>query len=259
MAVAIRPPLSGWLGGKSRLSKQIIDRIPKHKCYVEPFAGGAWVFFRKVESKVEVLNDINGEAVNLYRVIRFHLEEFIRYFKWILVSREEFNRFKKMRPETMTDIQRAVRFYYLQKTSFSGRIGSGATFGTATTGLPRLNLLRIEEDLSAAHLRLCRCFIENEGYDKVIKRYDRKHTFFYIDPPYYDCENDYGKDIFNKRDFQKLASQLEQIKGKFLLSLNDLPETREIFKSFNLEAVKVTYSCSRTSRPKASELFITNY
>src|SRR5574343_6932 len=104
--------LAGWVVGKYQLSKKIIPLIPQHKCYIEPFCGAAWILFKKPQSEVEVINDINSDVVNLYRIVKYHLEEFIRYFKWILVAREEFERFSKENPETLTDIQKAVRFYY---------------------------------------------------------------------------------------------------------------------------------------------------
>ncbi|RAP64139.1 D12 class N6 adenine-specific DNA methyltransferase family protein, partial [Candidatus Erwinia dacicola] len=90
--------------------------FPEHTCYVEPFCGGAALFFMKSPCKAEVLNDINGDIVNLYRVIQHHLEEFIKQFKWALTSRQIFQWLKDTPAETLTDIQRAARFYYLQKT-----------------------------------------------------------------------------------------------------------------------------------------------
>lgn len=254
----IKSPLSGWIGGKYQLSKQIVSMIPVHDCYCEPFSGAAWVFFRKEKSKVEVLNDINTDIITLYRVVQNHLEEFIRYFKWVLVSRDEFKRWIKADPEILTDIQRATRFFYIQKNSFAGNIGKKATFGYAPSSPPRMNLLRIEENLSAAHLRLSQVYIENVSYSDLISRYDREKTFFYIDPPYWDCENYYGDGIFSKEDFDALADQLSKIKGKFLLSLNDTPEVRQIFSKFIIEGVSVTYSCSKKST-KAKEVLIRNY
>ncbi len=254
----IKSPLSGWMGGKYQLSKQIVDLLPDHQCYCEPFAGAAWVLFRKERSKVEVLNDINTDIVTLYRVVQHHLEEFVRWFKWVLVSRDEFQRWLKANPETLTDIQRAARFFYIQKNSFAGRVGRSPSFGYAPSSPPRMNLLRIEENLSDAHLRLSQVYIENLPYADLIRRYDRKETFFYIDPPYWDCEDYYGDGIFSKADFDALASQLSNIKGKFLLSLNDTPEVREIFSGFIIDSVSVTYSCS--SKPtKAKEVLIRNY
>ena len=99
-----------------------------------------------------MLNDVNGDLVNLYRVVTHHLEEFVRQFKWALTSRQVFKWLQETRPDTLTDVQRAARFFYLQQQSFGGKV-AGQTFGTATTA-PAINLLRIEENLSAAHLRL---------------------------------------------------------------------------------------------------------
>ncbi|MDR6608898.1 hypothetical protein J2X87_003985 [Pseudomonas synxantha] len=141
---------SGWTvsmecnGGKRRLADRLIPLFPPHECYVEVFAGGAALYFmRRQAAPVEVLNDIDGDLVTLYRVVQNHLEEFVRQFKWALSSRQVFEWQKMTRPETLTDIQRAARFFYLQHHAFAGKV-TGQTFGTATTG-PAINLLRIEE------------------------------------------------------------------------------------------------------------------
>ena len=246
------------MGGKSLLAKRVIERIPAHDCYVEPFAGAAWVLFRKPESKAEVLNDINRDLVTLYRVVKHHLEEFIRYFKWALISRDEFKRLKDENPDTLTDIQRAARFYYLQQLCFGGRITS-PSFGYSAQRGPRLNLLRIEEQISAAHLRLARVYVECLPYAELITRYDRPETFFYIDPPYWNCENYYGDGLFSREDFARLAVQLAAIEGKFLLSLNDTPGVRKTFAAFTMEEVKTQYTCSNGKNMKAGELLIRNY
>lgn len=223
------------------------------------FAGGAWVLFKKPLSQAEIINDINTDLVNLYRITQNHLDEFIRYFRWILVSRDEFQRFKSANPETLTDIQRAVRFYYLMKTCYGARL-KNPTFGVSTTGHPRLNLLRIEEELSAAHLRLQQVIIEKLPYAEFIARYDRPHTLFYLDPPYYDCENYYGDGIFSREDFYKIAEQLSSIKGKFILSINDTPEIREIFGAFERVEVDTKYSVGGGAKQKAvKELLFANY
>lgn len=254
--ISTRPPLAGWMGGKSLLARRIIERISDHTCYVEPFAGAAWVLFRKPESKVEVINDINKDVVTLYRCVQWHLEEFVRYFKWVLVSREEFERLKRSEPDTLTDIQRAARFYYLQQNCFGGRM-TGPNFGYSPQRGPTLNLLRIEEQLSAAHLRLSRVYVECLPYAEIISRYDGTGTFFYVDPPYWDCEDYYGKGIFGQEDFGKLAAQLAGIKGTFLLSLNDTPGVREAFRGFSIEAVKTRYTCTNGKNAPAGEVFIT--
>src|SRR5476651_1781212 len=99
----MRGPLS-YIGGKNRLADQIIQMFPEHRTYVEPFAGGAQVFFHKAPSKVEVLNDLDGEIVNFYRVCQWHHEELIRQFKFALVGREQFDRYKEADPTQLTDI-----------------------------------------------------------------------------------------------------------------------------------------------------------
>jgi DNA adenine methylase len=253
-----RSPLA-WLGGKSQLADRIIQRFPAHDTYCEVFAGAAWVLFRKPESKVEIINDVNAELVNLYRCVKHHLREVCDQFRWTLVARDEFDRFLATPADTLTDIQRAARFYYLAKNSFGAKIRT-PTFGISATGAPRLNLLRLEEDLSEAHLRLARVFIENKPYEAVIERYDRPGTLFYLDPPYWGCETDYGVGIFARDDFRRLAEQLAHVKGKFILSLNDRPEVREVFGAFRLEAVTTRYSVSASARKApVGEVLITNF
>ncbi|KUG24585.1 methyl-directed repair dna adenine methylase [hydrocarbon metagenome] len=247
-----------YLGGKSSLTGKIIPLIPKHTCYCEVFAGAAWLLFKKEESEVEIINDINTDLVTLYRVVKHHLEEFIRYLKWILVARDEFARFKLEEPDTLTDIQRAVRFFYLLKNAYSSKL-VGQCLNISTYRTPAFNLLRIEEELSAVHLRLHRVYIENRPYEKIIERYDRPHTFFYLDPPYYGCESDYGPGIFKREDFQRLRDMLAQIKGRYILSINDIPEIRRLYKGLRMESVSTTYNVSGAKKTKAKELLIMNF
>ncbi|MEW6115396.1 MAG: DNA adenine methylase [Nitrospirota bacterium] len=223
------------------------------------FAGAAWLLFKKNESEVEIINDINTDLVTLYRVVKHHLDEFIRYFRWILVAREEFERFKAENPGTLTDIQRAVRFYYLLKNGYTARVRN-PSFGINATRPSSFNLLRIEEDLSAAHLRLARVFIENRPYQALLERFDKPGTFFYIDPPYWGCEDDYGKGIFCRDDFKHLKTILERLQGKFILSLNDRKEVRDLFKGFKIREVSTSYSAAGGNNLKrVTELLIMNY
>lgn len=246
-----------YLGGKSLLANKIIPLIPEHNTYVEVFAGAAWLLFKKEESKVEIINDINKDLVTLYRVVKHHLEEFARYFKWILVSREEFERIKKENPDTLTEIQRSARFYYLLKSAYGSKMNN-PYFSISTQRPPRLNLLRIEEELSEAHLRLARVYIENKDYKALIERHDTPDTFFYLDPPYYNCEDYYGKNIFKKDDFEIIKNILSLLKGKFIMSINDTHEVRELYKDFNINEVDTTYSVSG-KRQKITELLIKNF
>lgn len=104
-------PIVPWMGGKRRLAKHLLPMFPEHTCYVELFAGGAALFFMRPQpAKVEVLNDLNGQLINLYRVVQHHFDEFVRQFQWTLTSREVFARLQSTPPDCMTDIQRAARF-----------------------------------------------------------------------------------------------------------------------------------------------------
>ena len=240
-------PIISWQGGKRRLAKHILPLLGDHQCYVEPFAGGAAVLFMKSPSDVEVLNDINGELVNLYRVVQHHLEEFIRQFKWVLISREHYDRLKNTPEYSLTDIQRAARFFYLQKLAFGAKV-SAQTFGTATTSPPRLNLLRIEEELSQAHLRLARIFIEHLSWDSCIERYDRPHTVFYCDPPYWGTAG-YGVE-FKFENYVRLAELARSIQGRMIISVNDIPEMRTVFAGFEIESVGIKYTVGGVGKGK---------
>lgn len=250
-------PIVPWIGGKRRLAKHILPLFPTHTCYVEPFCGAAALYFLKTPSKTEVINDINGELVNLYRVVKHHLEEFIRQFKWALVSRQIYKWLQDTPEETLTDIQRAARFYYLQKQAFGGKVADH-TFGTSTTSAPRFNLLRIEEELSMAHLRLSRTLIEHLDWHQCIERYDRPHTLFYCDPPYWGTEG-YGVE-FGLENYDHMADLARRIKGKMIISVNDIPEMRQAFNGLNMQSVDISYNLKVTGKPSPKkELVICNF
>ncbi|MRR15384.1 MAG: DNA adenine methylase [Deltaproteobacteria bacterium] len=248
-----------YLGGKSLLANKIIPKMPEHTCYCEVFAGAAWLLFKKEESQVEIINDINTDLVTLYRVVKHHLEEFVRYLKWILVARDEFARFKIEAPEALTDVQRAVRFYYLLRAGYGGKAYK-PSFNINTTRRSGFNLLRLEEELSAVHWRLSNVYIENKPYQKLIEQHDKAHTFFYLDPPYHGFEGCYGPGIFGREDFETLSAQLAGIRGKFIMSINDVPEIRGLFKAFKIETVKTSYTAAGGNKRKSvGELLIRNY
>jgi DNA adenine methylase len=247
-----------WIGGKRRLASQILPLFPEHQCYVEPFAGAAGLFFHKEPSAVEVLNDINSDLVNLYRVVKHHLDEFVRQFRWALVSRELFKWLQITPVETLTDIQRAARFYYLQQLAFGGKV-QGQSFGTATTKGPGLNLLRIEEQLSDAHLRLAPVLIEHLDWKVCLDRYDRPHTLFYMDPPYFGTEG-YGVP-FGLEQYARMAEAMRGLKGKAIVSVNDIPAMREAFAGFRLQRVRIKYTVAggRRGGGDSGELIIRSW
>lgn len=247
-----------YIGGKSKLAETIIKMIPDHRAYCEVFAGAAWVFFRKEPSKYETINDLDSDLVCFYRVLQHHLEEFLKQFKWLLSSREWFHDWKRQQAAGgLTDIQRAARYYYLQRQCFGGRV-RGRSFGvTGPLARPKINLLRIEENLSEIHLRLINVQIENLPWQEFIKRYDRSQTLFYCDPPYYKAP--FYEHNLELEDYHVLARTLVNIKGKFILSINDRKEMRRAFKRFNIKPVELKYSVSKNQLTKAKELLVSNF
>jgi DNA adenine methylase len=239
-----------WPGGKRRLAKHLFPLFSNpHNCYVEAFAGaGALLFLRPEPAPVEVLNDTNGELVNLYRVVQHHLDEFVRHFRWALASRQVFDWAKMQRPETLTDVQRAARFYYLQRSCFGAKV-SDQHFGTGTTGMPRINILRIEDDLSSAHLRLAKVQIERLVWQDCLKRYDSPGSFFFLDPPYWEVAG-YGVE-FGIEQYHQLAAAKRSMKGKALLTVNDHPTMREVFAGFRTKTLSTTYGVGRDPASKA--------
>lgn len=247
-----------YFGGKSRLAKNIITRFPEHQCYVEVFAGAANVFFAKEARGTEVINDLDLDLITLYRTVKHHPEELHRQFKYVLISRDEFSRLLLVNPNTLTDIQRAARYLYLQRMCFGGR-SKGRTFGTSTTGVPRLNLFTLQRLLEEAWLRLSQVMIECLDFRDLIPRYDREHTLFFLDPPYWKF-NCYEHN-FVEKDFYDLAEVLAGINGRFMMTINDTPEIREIFKRFSIEEVALKYSMSKKEGSRSqvrTELLIGN-
>jgi DNA adenine methylase len=247
-------PIIPWLGGKRRLAERLLPYFPPHECYVEPFAGGAAMYFmRPVPADVEAINDVNQELVNLYRVVKHHLEELIRQFKWAFSSREIFRWHQITPTETLTDIQRAARFFYLQQSAFGGKV-QGQTYGVATTAAPGFSVMRIEEMLSAAWMRLANTYIENLPWQECVRRYDRAHTFFFMDPPYWQTEG-YGVG-FEWAQYEELAETLRTMKGKAMVTLNDHPDIRALFQDFTIESTDIKYTVGAGAGVDRSELVI---
>ncbi len=248
-------PLS-YVGGKNRLAKRIIGEIPPHTTYVEPFAGGAQVLFRKLPSRIEVINDLDGELVNFYRICQAHHDELVRYMRFTLLSRKWFDLLQNIRPESLTDIQRAARYFFLLKSAYGGRV-TRQNYAIHVVQRPNFSTARIRDVIEQTHDRLARVQIECLPYERVLQRYDRKQTFFYLDPPYFGVR--LYRHNFELADFQQLASNLEGIQGKFLLSINDHREVRRLFSKFKIESVRMTYSVQRHSGRIYGELLIKNY
>lgn len=250
----MKPPIPR-MGGKSKLRKTILERIPEHTCYVEPFFGAGWVYFGKAPSKVEVINDIDKELINMFRMIKYHAPEIERVLEYEFSGRDMFEGYKHCTVEYLTEIQRAVRFLYLISQSFAGK---GETFGYGTTSKPAPQIF-YQGVLRDIKERLRNTYVENKSFEDIIKRYDRPHSFFFCDPPYFETAG-YGNE-FGEQEHLLLGETLSQIKGKFMVTINDHPKVREWYKDFNIEEVQVLYSIAKEqkARKEYGELIITNY
>ncbi|HEY3874210.1 MAG TPA: DNA adenine methylase [Candidatus Kapabacteria bacterium] len=253
-----------WVGGKSRLRQTIISRIPTHHCYVEVFAGGAWVYFGKPPSKVEVLNDINGDLVNLYKVLQSRHDEFYEALWYMFPSRQlhkdskailEANRTQPI----LTDVERAVLFYYQIKYAFGARYGAG--YALSSIRPPRH--LIAHDLLNDFRSRLENTHVENLSYERLIASYDKPETFFYCDPPYVVADGgDYYQFCFSPEDHTSLRDALANAKGKWLLSYDDVPMIRSLYHDFKITVTKeIPYSLNnRKGKVKRKrELLISNY
>lgn len=171
-------------------------------------------------------------------------------------SRDEFERQRRLDPDALTDIERAVRFLYLQRLCFGGRV-EGRTFGVRRDQSSRVQLGRLRAELRALSRRLEPVTIERLPYEEVIRRYDAPGALFYLDPPY-DVTEGYGTG-FGRDDYVRMATQLGGIAGQFVLSINATPFIRQTFAAFDMAEVDVTWTVTaKSNATKVKELIIRN-
>ena len=250
-----------WVGGKKALREEVFKRFPLfYERYVEVFGGGGWVLFHKAPGNdFEVYNDYNGLLANLYRCVRDKPDLLINALKYVLNSREDFDRARlALRRKRTTDIQRAAWFYQVIRQSYAAALTSFASQPHDMWS----NFPLIEQ----AHRRLADVVVENQDFQKLIRHYDRPVTFFYCDPPYHATEGYYqniGEDGFTERDHIRLRDALLSMEGKFLLSYNDDAFIRGLYDAPGIQIEPVTRLNNIRQRydPNCqfSELLIANY
>lgn len=257
-AIAPTAPVAPWIGGKRNLARRICAILDATPCatYVEPFVGMGGVFLRRsARPRSEVINDRGRDVANLFRILQRHYVAFLDMLRFQLTVRAEFERLAATDPETLTDLERAARFLYLQRTAFGGRV-SGRNFGVTVDRPARFNLTTLEPMLEELHTRLSGVVIECLDWSDCLARYDRDGTLFYLDPPYWGSEGDYGRALFSRADFTRLADALAGLRGRFLMSINDTPEVRATFAAFDLAEVSTTYTISAKGAVQRPELLV---
>lgn len=207
------PQAFGSSGGKFHLAKKISAMMPEHKTYVEPYAGGAAVYFYKEPAEKEVLNDMDKEIAFAYRFIRDMTSqeyESLKRKNWV-ISRATFDRVKNMKPTN--DLDRFYKFYYTKKGSFAAAGTSVHVGGLGKTiGIERLP--RVQQRLKGVAIGAADAL-------KMIDKYDTRNTLFYLDPPYPGTSPIGGNaPDFTQGDLAKLVDRLKRVRGKFILSMD---------------------------------------
>jgi len=245
-------PAAPYIGGKRVLSKAIIRKINAidHDGYAEPFVGMGGIFLRRtMQPRMEAINDISGDVANLFRILQRHYPQFMETLRFQITSRREYERLVRVDPTTLTDLERAARFLYLQRLAFGGKV-SGRNFGVVKSGGARFNLLKLAPLLEDIHERLAGVVIECLPWRAFMERYDRPGMLFYLDPPYYGNEHDYGVGAFGRGEFAEMAGMLKGLQGAFIVSLNAVQGIFETFRDFTIEEVDCTYTIAGKGRGK---------
>jgi DNA adenine methylase len=252
-------PAASYIGGKRRLARPItraIDRIP-HRFYAEAFVGMGGVFLRRSRiPRAEVINDWSEDVSTFFRILQRHYVAFLDMLRFQLTTRAGFERLMKVDPSTQTDLERAARFLYLQRLSFGGKV-SGRSFGIDPGTPAAFDVTKLGPILEQIHERLSAVTIERLPWATFLEKWDRPEGLFYLDPPYYGCEGDYGKELFSRDQFGAMAVALGALQGRFLLSLNDRPEVRSIFAGLSMVRVDLMYGVGGGAT-EASEVIISN-
>lgn len=252
-----------WPGGKRALKKTLLGLIPEHDIYAEVFAGSAKLLFAKEPSRHEVMNDLNGDVINFFRVAKHRPAELAEMFELECVHS---GRFRELRGRTSASIaepelDRALRFAYLVWYSFGAK-GEHFASMTAQSPKPSRSLRRVRELLQETAGRLAKVLIEQRDFAEILRRYDSKRTFFYLDPPYVAFQANGRYEPLAKERRAEMFEALSSLSGRFLMSFDDHPEVRRLARQYGFQTRKVgvVYTLSGTAPRKASpELLIANY
>ena len=257
----IKTPVS-YYGGKQMMLKYILPLIPKHDLYVEPFCGGAAVFWAKAPVRNEVINDLNGEVANFYKVLKSDFKNLLKLVKSTLHSRRDYEDAMVVykNPHLFTDLKRAWAFWVATSQSFASSIGGGWSYdrGVKNTRATSVHYKR-EGFLDLYEQRLSRVSIENRSAIKVIEGRNVENAFFYCDPPYHNADQGHYAG-YKESDFIDLLEVLSKVKGKFLLSSypSDVLKSYAEKHGWHQKSIKKTVSVTLHKKKKV-EVLTANY
>lgn len=245
-------------GGKYSLRDIIVQYIPKHICWCEPFCGALHIFLAKQKSTAEVINDVDNNIITFFRVLRDNPDELLYKIDMTPYSRTMFNELKAMEPKN--DMEKAWRFYCINRMTFGGHRIDKATFGY---GKSRPTSFHRSNKIWPLVQRLQDVIIENVDFREFFERYDSEDVLNYLDPPYVGQEHYYsGAYKFGEQDHLDLANILKNMKGKWLLSYNDHSLVRELYRDYHfVELSRYNAICMTKDEDRqiAGELLIANY
>lgn len=270
-------PILKWVGGKKQLLSEITPLIPKKiTTYVEPFIGGGAVLFN-LQPKKAIINDLNEELINTYKVVKESPKELLELLKihdknncedyfYEIRALDRTNNF-----ENMTNIEKAAKVIYLNKTCFNGlyRVNKAGLFNSPYGKYKNPNIINESTILAMSdYFNNNNIKIIQGDYKNALKDL-KKNTFVYFDPPYMPISTsssftNYTKTSFNEKEQIELKKECDKLdnKGiKFMLSNSDHPLIRELYKDFDIRIVKAKRSINSKgdSRGKINEILVKNY
>ena len=260
------PVVIPYWGGKYKLSKVLIPMIPKHKHYIEVFAGGLSMFFHKAKAEWNCVNDISNDLANLYMVIgdEYLFNIFARKVYYAIKSRAYYDQIRqnitKENQFTLPDVERAFNYYYFIRNSFNCRLNTA--FNKDITGwtVSMLNTLKFARE------RLNGVIVENMDFSKLIDKYGHKeNAFWYFDPPYTMADTEeYYLWTFSEDQHIQMFKDIEMIcatsDAKIMISYDDSEFVKQLYKNFHITEIKTKYSGNRSNPDEEfTELIITNY
>ena len=256
------PTIFPYYGGKYILSRKLVPMLHRHTRYVEVFFGGGSMFFRKDKAKINILNDLHNDVINLYISVAEDFNEFKRYAKHILLSRTLHENFRKHIHENKSfdipDVKRAAMYFFVLKTAFNKNpflpLSKDARWNDG-----------ILDDLEASRLKLQDTYIECMDFRKLFDKYKPdENDMWYLDPPYVAAtdRNDYYIHSFKDEDHGDLKTMCDDIDktgGKFMVSYDNRPITWNTYRHYNIQEIPIKYAGQLHSDEKKIELVITNY
>jgi len=255
-----KTPIS-YYGGKQTMLPKLLPLIPEHKVYVEPFFGGGALFWAKDPSDVEVVNDLNGQVMNFYSVLKRKPEELKELVDSTPYARTAYKQALVVynAPYLFDELTRAWAFWTVTIQGFSNKIGSWRCAQNRNKEVILLeNKKELINEVTSDRLKLVQ--IESKDAVQLIKRHDHEDAFFYCDPPYVDSnQGHYGG--YTQQHFDELLECLSNIKGKFLLSSypNESLLEHSIANGWSTKGNYMHLSASNQSGKRKLEMLTANY